>query len=115
MKGGNPTVLGLINQHLESISTDVKEIRTELRNGAVTMKAHELRLNSIENNQKRIEEDQKKIKKDLFDHIGEKKKHYNQGYKETIPQRLMRKKTELTIITILTTVLGWVVNYYFGS
>jgi len=107
--------IDMIYDMVKETNSDIKQIKTDMTAGAIRMENHSVRLKNIEESQKRLETGQKKIKKDLFDHIGDKKKHYNQGYKETIPQRIMRKKVELTVITIITTILGWLVNNYFGG
>lgn len=111
----DPTVLGMINEKLGDISDDVKVIKKDLKSGAVTMENHAVRLESIEHEVSEIKTGQKKIKESLWNHINSKKVHYNQGFKETIPQKVARKKAEITIITIITTVIGWFVNNYFGG
>lgn len=110
-----PTVLGMINDKLTDISSDVKEIKTELKESAIKAENHDVRLIDMERDVKEIIKGQKKIKKDLYDHIADKKTHYNQGYKETIPQKVIRKRWEISVITIITTVIGWLVNNYLGS
>lgn len=110
-----PTVLGMINKNLNDIKDNQGEANKSLTSIQVSLENHNVRMKNLEQSQRRIEAGQKKIKKDLYEHIGDKKKHHIQGYKETIPQKLVRKKLEISIITIITTVIGWLVNNYFGG
>lgn len=72
-----PTVLSMINTNLGDISTDVKEIKRDMKSGAVKMENHEVRLGTVEK------------------HIDDPKIHYNPYYSESIPQKLWRKKPEI--------------------
>jgi len=111
---GDPTVLGMINANLENISFDLNEIKKELKNGAVRMENHNVRLKNIECDVRDLTNGQKKIKKELYNHVNNREDHYNQGYKETIPQRMWRKKVEITIITSVLGILTILVNHFFG-
>ena len=107
--------LDMIYDMVKATQSDVKTINNNVNKICVVQENHNIRMANIEQSQKRLEEGQKKIKKDLYKHIDDKKKHYNQGYKETIPQKIARKKTEVSVITIITTIIVWIVNYYFGG
>lgn len=107
-----PTVLGMINDNLKDISIDVKEIKKDLKDGAVTMENHNVRLGNIEHDVTDLKDGQKKIKETFWNHSNNKKKHYNQGYKETFPQKAWRKKGELTLLTMILTVVSWLINNY---
>ncbi|MHA1662536.1 MAG: hypothetical protein ACTSVR_04700 [Candidatus Thorarchaeota archaeon] len=107
--------IGMVYDLVKETRNAVSEIKDDLKNGAVKMENHNVRLGHIEADVKDLKTGQKKIKTDLWEHINSKKKHYNQGYTETIPQKVARKKVEITIITILTTLIGWLVNNYFGG
>ena len=114
MIDGDPSVLGMINDNLKTISTDVKEMRKELKHGAVKMENHSGRLSHVEKDVKELSNGQKKIKKELFNHKNNRKEHYNQGFKETIPQRMWRKKGEIGIITSVLGLITLIVNHFFG-
>jgi len=111
----DPTVLGMINDKLTGISTDVKEIKKDMRTGAVKMENHRVRLENIETDVTEIKEGQKKIKETFWKHTLDKKKHYNQGFEETFTQRAWRKKGEIGLITAVLSIISWVISNYFGK
>lgn len=102
-----PTVLGMINRNLNDISIDVKEIKADIKAGAVKMENHDVRLGNIEICQK-------ELKDDFQHHVTNKKKHYNQGYEDTVLKRLSRRKIEISIGTIIATVITILINHYGG-
>jgi len=87
---GDPTVLGMINDNLKEIKTDVKEIKGELKKGAVKMENHEQRIVSVENKTTLNE-------KITVEHITNKKKHYNPHYSESFGQKIKRKRGEIAV------------------
>ena len=107
--------IDMVYDLVKETRNDVSEIKKDMKSGAVQMENHTVRLGNIEEDVKCLKTGQKKIKESLWNHVNDKKKHYNQGFSETIPQKVARKKTEITIITILTTMIGWLVNNYFGG
>lgn len=101
---GDPTVLGMIHSKLGDISTDVKEIKNDMKEGAVKMENHEQRLLNVEGKTKLNE-------KITIEHIKNKKKHYNPYYSETFRQRTWRRKGDIGVatggsLTVLTVVLA---------
>jgi len=110
----DPTVLGMINKNLEGISADVKEIRKDLKDGAVTMGKHDIRLGNIENDVKDLKKGQKKIKESVYNHANDKKSHYNQGYKETFTQRTWRRKDLIALLTTVFAIITFLINHFGG-
>ena len=103
----DPTVLGMINDNLNSISSDVKEIKKEMKTGAVLMENHEGRIGQLE-------KDRSIVRKTFVKHINNKKKHYNQGYKEGPVDKVLRKKYEYLALLIATAIIGFVADYLVG-
>ena len=85
-----PSVLGMINKNLDTISGDVKDIKQEMKNGAVKMENHEGRL-------KNVEKDTKELKGNFRTHVTNKEKHYNPHYSESFGQKVRRKKGEIGV------------------
>ena len=102
-----PTVLGMINNNLNCISADVKEIKDDMKKGAVKMENLDVRLGHVEC-------DQEELKGNFTEHIKNKKKHYNQGYEDTLKDRLGRRKAEITIGSIIATAVTFLANHYIG-
>ena len=94
---------------------DVKGIQKDLKEGAVTMENHTVRLKGIEGKVECLEDGQKKIKGALFEHVSDKKKHYNQGYSETFVEKAWRRKDVIALATAIATGIGWLINNYFGG
>lgn len=90
--GGEPTVLGMINESLTEIKCDVKEIKDDLKNGAVKLENHEQRILNVEGKTTLNE-------KITVEHIRNKEKHYNPHYSETFRQRVWRKRGEIGVAT----------------
>lgn len=89
---GDPTVLGMINKNLTEINVDIKEIKEDLKSGAVKMENHEQR---IRQNSKKAKAAIQKIEK----HEDKKEVHWNEAIaNETLPQRLRRKLPTYTIV-----------------
>ena len=111
----DPTVLGMINNNLTSLNKKVDGLVLSV--GAVDVKQenHAVRLGHIENDIDCLKTGQKKIKDSMWGHANDKKVHYNQGFKETIPQKLKRKSPELTISGTITTIIILLINHYFGG
>lgn len=102
----DPTVLGMINRKLEDISCDVKDIKKEMKEGAVRMENHSVRLKEMECDVKDLKDGQKKIKEAVYNHAGDKKMHYNQGYHETFSEKIWRKKAEIIVSAVLGGITG---------
>ena len=112
---GDPTVLGMINDNLNDISTDVKEIKKDMKAGAVKMENHDVRLGNVEHDVKDLSNGQKKIKETVWGHANDKKVHYNQGYEETFGQRTWRRKDLIALMTGIFALITVMVNHYFGG
>ena len=109
----DPMVLGMINKSLNDIGTDVKEIKTKLGEGALAMNDMKHGIRNLETKVEVLEDGQKKIKKTLYDHTESdegKKKHYMQGYTETFPQKVWRRKDVITLATAISTFIMWTIN-----
>lgn len=87
---------------------DVRAIKTDLKNGAVKMENHEGRIG-------RVETDVSEIKEMTIEHVRNKKKHYNMGYKETVPQKIWRKKVELGLLGIILFLIERATDYYLSN
>lgn len=109
-----PTVLSMINDNLNTIAEDQKDIKTSVQRIDKAQAVDSQRLDYLEGDVKDLTTGQKKIKKAMFNHSIDKKVHYNQGYKETFPQRAWRKKGEIGLLTAILTVVSWLINNYFG-
>ncbi len=109
---GDPTVLGMINKNLNVISKDVKEIKEDMKSGAVTMGKHDVRLGHIESDVKELKNGQKKIKESMWKHVNSKIVHYNQGYTETFTQRTWRRKDLIALLTGIFALITLVINHY---
>ena len=107
----DPTVLGMINDNLNEIKVDVKEIKKDMKSGAVKMENHNVRLGNIEGDVKDLKTGQKKIKESMYDHANDKKEHYNQGHKETFTQRTWRRKDLIALTTAITAIIGIIMKY----
>lgn len=103
---GDPTVLGMINKNLDDISKDVKEIKKDMKAGAVMMENHSGRISHIEEDVKELSSGQKKIKETVYNHATDKNLHYNQGYEETFTEKAWRKKGEIIFSAILGSITG---------
>lgn len=112
MTDGDPTMLGMINENVKEIKSDVKEMRKELKEGAVKMENHSGRLKHIEKNIKELSNGQKKIKETIWNHSNNKKTHYNQGFKETFPQRTWRRKDLIALMTGIFTTITLIINHF---
>jgi len=115
MSDGEPTVLGLINNNLTNLNRKVDGLVTSVGNVDVKQENHDVRLGHIEHDIDCLKDGQKKIKDVVYNHANDKKVHYNQGYKETLPQKLKRKSPELTISGTITTIIILLINHYFGG
>ena len=104
----DPTVLGMINDNLTEIKTEQKKVTDCMGKMKVSIATNTVRLNQMG-------DEQKELKKDFQHHVQNKKKHYNQGYVETLPQKILRKKGELTAGGLIATVIAVLVNYFFGG
>lgn len=112
--GDDPTVLSMINDNLNSINTNIDEIKRDMKSGAVTMGKHDVRLGHIEDDVKSLKKGQKKIKESVYNHANDKKVHYNQGYKETFKQRAWRKKGEIGITSLILGIITLIIQHYGG-
>jgi len=111
----DPTVLGMINDNVKEIKADVKEIKKDMKEGAIKMENHSVRLGNIESDVINLKDGQKKIKETIWEHIRNKKTHYNQGYTETFGQRTWRRKDLIALLTGMFALISLVVNHYFGG
>jgi len=100
--GGEPTVLGMINTNLEGISKDVKDIKTDLKNGAVKMENHEGRIKANASGLKATQ-------KMSIKHIENKEKHYNPYHSESFGQKIIRKKGEISVASVGGGLIGLII------
>ena len=94
---------------------DVSEIKKDMKDGAVKMENHTVRLGHIEDDVKCLKKGQKKIKESVFNHADDKKVHYNQGYKETFSQRTWRRKDLIALMTGIFTLITLLINNFYGG
>lgn len=107
--------IDMVYDLVKETRNDVSDIKKDMKTGAVTMGRHDLRLGHIEDDVKSLKTGQKKIKETVFNHANDKKVHYNQGFKETFPQRVWRKRGEIGLTTSLLGIITIIVNHYFGG
>lgn len=64
------------------------------------------------------ENEMRHMRKDFDDHKNDRATHYNPYHSETLPQKLKRKKGELTVMGVLVTIavgfLTWLAEQLFG-
>ena len=112
---GDPTVLGMINDNLKEIKDEQKKITSCMTGMKVDVATTKVKVDNLETDVKDLKTGQKKIKKEMFNHAIDKKVHYNQGYKETFPQRVYRKKGELGLIGTAVTIITLIINHFYGG
>ncbi|MHA1805950.1 MAG: hypothetical protein ACTSX2_00075 [Candidatus Thorarchaeota archaeon] len=105
----DPTVLELINNRLNEIAIDVKDIKNCQINLKIT--DEQLKATTARNELKIAE-----MQEAFLNHVGDERRHFNPYYNETYFQKIRRKKAEVgtsvSIGTILATVLIALLKYY---
>lgn len=104
---GDPTVLGMINDNLKEIKEEQKKVTSFMSQMKVDVATNTVKLDNIKS-------DQKELKSDFQHHVRNKKKHYNQGYVETLPQKVIRKKGEIGVGGVIAAVIAFLMNRFFG-
>lgn len=104
----DPTVLGMINDNLNDIKAEQKKVTSCMTSMKVNIATNTVKL-------EQLDDGQKELKKNFQHHINNKKKHYNQGYQDTMRNRLGRRKVEISIGTIIATVITLLANHFMGG
>ena len=88
--GGEPTVLGMINENLKEIKAEQKKVTECMTNMKVKQENHEQRLLHVETKGRATDGI-------IIEHIKNKEKHYNPYYSETFGEKVRRKKGEIAV------------------
>ena len=110
---GDPTQGEMMYDLVKETRDDVKTIKKGMQDGSLQMKDMQHCIEGLENKVGDLEDGQKKIKKTVFEHIAGdsgKKMHFNEGHTESFPQKIVRKKGELTLGGIIAAALYFLLD-----